>query len=434
MNRDRPDRRRFLGRFLGGVAGLAAAPALVDPRTLFAGGEAPPPLPRATESHPDEQYWRQVKEQFPLRPGLMLMNAANLCPSPYPVQRTLFEYTRDMDADGSFQNRGKFSELREEARSGLAGYLGADPDEIAIVRNTSEANNVVVGGLDLGPGDEVVLWDQNHPTNDVAWDVRAERYGFTVRRITTPRNPGSADDLVAPFLEALGSSTRVLAFSHVSNVSGVALPARTLCRAARERGIRTLVDGAQSFGALDLDLDAMGCDFYTGSVDKWPMGPEETGLLYVRRERVDEVWPEIVGVGWDSASSSGSARKFETLGQRDDAAVAAVSTTVEFHRTIGPAVVETRVRELATAAMDALREHVPGVRFHTPEAPELRAGVVVFDAPGIDPGPSYDRLYEEHDLGCAPRSEPFRGLRLSPHVYNTLDEIERAAEAVAAVA
>lgn len=431
MTIDRPDRRRFLGRFLGGVAGLAAAPALTDPGELFAGGE-PPPLEQAA-ARPDERYWRQVKDQFPLRPGLILMNAANLCPSPYPVQRTLFEYTRDMDADASFQNRGKFSDLRERARSRLAGYLGADADEIAIVRNTSEANNVVVGGLDLGPGDEVVLWDQNHPTNDVAWDVRAERYGFTVRRVTTPRSPDGPDELVAPLLEALGASTRVLAFSHVSNVSGVALPARRLCRAARERGIWTLVDGAQSFGALELDLHDMGCDFYTGSVDKWPMGPEETGLLYVRKQRVSDLWPEIVGVGWDSAGDSGSARRFETLGQRDEAAVAAVATAVEFHRTIGPAVVEARVRELATAVMEALRERVPGVRFHTPEVPELRAGVVVFDAPGIDPGESFDRLYREHDVGGAPRGEPFAGLRLSPHVYNTLDEVDRAAEAVAAV-
>lgn len=432
MRRPETDRRHFLKRFFGGAVGLAAAPALIDPRELFPDGVAPAPLTGPAGPAPDEAYWRRVKEQFPLRDGLILMNAANLCPSPYPVQRTLFEYTRDMDADGTFQNRGKFGDLREEARSKLAGWLGADTDEIAIVRNTTEANNTVVGGLDLGPGDEVVLWDQNHPTNDVAWDVRADRYGFTVRRVGTPRNPRSTDDLVAPFLEAMSSSTRVLSFSHVSNISGVALPAARLCQEARERGIWTLVDGAQSFGVLNVDLHDIGCDFFTGSVDKWPMGPEETGLLYVRRERVRDLWPEIVGVGWGSAVESGSARKFETLGQRNDAAVTAVGTTVDFHRSIGPAAVEARARELATAVMDALRDRVPGVSFHTPEVPELRAGVVVFDAPGIDRS-TFGRLYEEHDVGCAPRGEPFPGLRLSPQVYNTLDEVDRVADAVAAL-
>lgn len=411
--------------------GLAAVPALTDPRELLA-GEAPPPLSGPAGPAPDEAYWARVKDQFPLRDGLIVMNAANLCPSPYPVQRTLFELERDMDADASFQNRSKFGELREEARSKLAGWLGADDDEIAIVRNTTEANNTVIGGLDLGPGDEVVLWDQNHPTNNVAWDVRAERYGFTVRRVTTPRSPESAEELVTPFLEAVGSSTRVLSFSHVSNISGVALPAARLCREARQRGIRTLVDGAQSFGVLNVHLHEMGCDFYTGSVDKWPMGPEETGLLYVRRERIEELWPGIVGVGWGRAVESGSARKFETLGQRNDAAVTAVGTTVDFHRSIGPAAVEARARELATAVMDGLRERLPGVSFHTPEVPELRAAVVVFDAPGIDRS-TFGRLYQEHGVACAPRGEPFPGLRLSPQVYNTLEDVDRVTDAVGAL-
>lgn len=425
-------RRRFLGQLLGGTAAALALPtrlAADDGHTRWAA------LVREARSHAaadpgDEAFWRLVKEQFPLRNGLILMNAANLCPSPYPVQQAVFRLTRDVDADASFQNRAKFDELRETARAALAEYVGAEADEIAITRNTSEGNNTVINGLDLGRGDEVVIWDQNHPTANVAWDVRAERYGFRVKRVATPPSPRSADELVEPFADAITGNTRAIAFSHFSNVSGVALPAKELCAIARGRGILTLVDGAQSFGAVRLDLHDMGCDFFTGSAHKWFIGPKEAGLLYVRRERAADLWPSDVGVGWEGAKDAG-ARKFETLGQRDDAAVVSMGTTVLFHESVGVDRIEGRVRQLAATLKDALEDRVPGVRFHTPRDPELSAGVVVFDPSVPDVREAYSRLYADHGVAGAPRGGEFSGIRLCPHIYNTLEEVDRVVEAVA---
>jgi isopenicillin-N epimerase len=429
-----PSRRRFLGQLLGGTAAVVALPTALaadDRRSRWAAlvREA---RSRAVADPGDEAFWRLVKEQFPLRHGLILMNAANLCPSPYPVQEAVFRFTRDVDADASFQNRAKFDELREIARAALAKYVGADADEIAITRNTSEGNNAVINGLDLGRGDEVVIWDQNHPTANVAWDVRAERYGFRVKRVATPPSPRSADELVEPFADTITPNTRVLAFSHFSNVSGVALPAKRLCAIARGRGILTLVDGAQSFGAVRLDLRDMGCDFFTGSAHKWFVGPKEAGLLYVRRERAADLWPSDVGVGWEGAKDAG-ARKFETLGQRDDAAVVSMGTTVLFHESVGVDRIEGRVRQLAATLKDTLEDRVPGVRFHTPREPELSAGVVVFDPSVPDVREAYSKLYAEHGVAGAPRGGEFSGLRLCPHIYNTLEEVGRVVEAVAAL-
>jgi selenocysteine lyase/cysteine desulfurase len=372
-----------------------------------------------------------VKEQFPLAPGLVLLNAANLCPSPYPVQEAVFECTRDVDRDPSFQNREKYGTMKEEARAALAGYVGASPDEIAITRNTSEGNNAVVNGLDLRAGDEVVIWDQNHPTNNVSWEVRAQRWGFTVKRVATPQGARSAAELAEPFLEAMGPRTRVLAFSHLSNVSGILLPAAELCRAARERGALTLVDGAQTFGALSLDLRALGCDFFTGSSHKWLMGPKEAGLMYVRAGSMDRLWPSDVGVGWETAVTRG-AQKFDNLGQRDDAAVVSMATAAAYHQALGPGAVEARIRYLATAALEALASRFPGVRLHTPSAAELRGGVAVFALPGVDHDALYRSVYRTHRVACAAMHGEFEGIRFSPHVYNTLDQVEAAVEAVAA--
>ena len=419
-----PNRRRFLSQLLGGAAATLATPAW-----LHAAESGTPLLPGGGRGQ-DEAYWERVKAQFSLSPGLILMNAANLCPSPYPVQDAVFRHTRDIDRDPSFQNRGKFGDLKEEARMALAEYVGASPTEIAITRNTSEGNNSVVNGLDLGPGDEVLLWDQNHPTNNVSWDVRARRWGFTVRRVSTPPEPSSTEELLDAFNSALTGRTRVLAFSHVSNVSGVALPAKDLCAMAREGGVLTLVDGAQTFGALNLHLRDMGCDFFTGSSHKWFVGPKEAGLMFVRDESQDRLWPSDVGVGWAGAEANG-AQKFENLGQRDDGAVVTMATAAAFHEAIGPAAVEDRVRDLASAVRDGLAEAVPGIRFHTPPSPDLRAGVVVFALPGGNHSDVYQGVYETHRLGCAAMGGEFEGIRISPHVYNTMDEVRAAVEAVA---
>ncbi len=174
----------------------------------------------------NERFWGIVKGQFMIREGLIMLNAANLCPSPLSVQKKLFELTKDVDSDPSSTNRSKFAGIKEEIRDAIAKYVSVDSDEIALVRNTSEGNNIVINGVQLGKGDEVIVWDQTHPTANIAWDVRAERYGYRVVRVPTPEYPADSKDLMRPFEEAITSRTKALCFSHVSNVSGIRIPAK----------------------------------------------------------------------------------------------------------------------------------------------------------------------------------------------------------------
>ena len=436
-------RRKFLNNALGGVVASASVSSFTragshDSIRMDREGEilatAREKLEKVSPSSVvDESYWKLVKESFSLNSNLLFMHAANLCPSPISVQNQLLGLTLDVDQDPSAQNRSKFSGLQELSRNMLAQFLGASPNEIAIVRNTSAANATVVNGLDLGPGDEVVLWDQNHPTNSISWDVRAERYGFTVKRVSTPANPESHEELLAPFEAALTPQTKLVSFSHVSNISGVKLPATRLCKMAHSNGSYAMVDGAQSFGCLEVDLHGIGCDFYTGSAHKWFLGPREAGVLYVRESTVDQLWPTHVGVGWENAVKNG-ARKFEVLGQRDDAAVAAVATTVRFHDTIGKQRIAARVKELATALKTGLKERLPGTQFHTPFRPDLSGGVVVCLPQGSDARELFSRLYEEHGVAGAAMGGAFTGIRLCPHIYNTMEDIDSVIQAVESLA
>lgn len=369
-----------------------------------------------------------VKAQFAVPAGLVMVNAANLCPSPYAVTGAQDNYSRGLEQDVSFQYRARFEDLRKKALVMLADFLGAGAGEVGVTRNTSESNNIIVNGLDLGPGDEVVIWDQNHPSNAAAWEQRARRHGFRVVKVSLPAAPQTEAELIRPFADALQERTRLLAFSHISNTSGMALPAGDICRLARQRGVLTLVDGAQSFGMAALDLKAMGCDFYTGSAHKWLMGPKETGILYVRKEQLHKVWPSVISAGWKEEGQTVD-EKLCVLGQRDDPAIAALVEAMAFHNQIGRKMIESRVRQLVTYLKDKILKQLPQVECVTPLAAGLHGGVLVLSIPGKEPRAVFQQLYQTYGIAAAPTG----GIRFSPHIYNTLEDMDRIVAALSAL-
>jgi isopenicillin-N epimerase len=414
-----PTRRRFMIEATGTAAFLPAACATLAQLA-------------ATLVHAEESpaaYWLAVREQFAFTEHKVSLNAANLCPSPRTVAERVAELTRDIDADCSFNNRGKFGAMLETSREKVARQLGVSPDEIALVRNTSEANNIINNGLPLRAGDEVVVWNENHPTNNVAWDVRAKRFGLSVKRLKTPPRPTSVEQLIEVFTGAITDQTRVLALTHVSNTSGLRLPVRELCEAAHRHDIHVHVDGAQTWGALDVNLRELGCDSYSASSHKWFAGPKEVGLLFVKQVRIAEIWPGVVASGWGNGTETQvrGARKFESLGQRDDAALAAIGDTADFHGLIGAPRIEQRIAALASALKNSLAD--AGFSLVTPVDPRLSAGVCVLDVPAIRRSDVAQRLYDEFGIAAATTG----GLRLCPHIYNTMSHIERTVEAVKAM-
>jgi isopenicillin-N epimerase len=270
---DHNQRRSFLKKLSAASLAALSLPSFSTAATFY---ELTPP-----GENPDEAYWELVKKQFAVPDRLTMMNAANLCPSPYVINDQVLAYQQALARDVSFQYRAVFGQMRAKSLSMLAEYVGVMRAEIGITRNTSESNCTIVNGLDLKAGDEIVLWDQNHPSNKESWMNRAKRNGWVVKLVTVPPAPTSINDLIDPFAKAITGKTRLMSFSHISNISGIALPARELCALARSKGALSLVDGAQSLGFMDLNLHTLGCDFYTASTHKWLMGPLENGLLYV---------------------------------------------------------------------------------------------------------------------------------------------------------
>ena len=367
-------------------------------------------------------YWDLVRAQFSFEESAVPMNAANLCPSFRSVSNEVSFFTQDIDKDCSFNNRSKFGILLEESRNIIARQLNVDSEEIALVRNTSEANNIINNGLALSAGDEVVLWDQNHPTNNIAWSVRAERLGFSVKRVNSPTLPKSEQELLDLFVSNFSANTKVVALTYVSNTTGVKLPIKAIASAARARGIYVHVDGAQVWGAMPLDLVELGVDSFSASSHKWLMGPKEVGLLYINRNNIDRIWPNIISAGWgnESVTHLKGARKFESLGQRNDSALAAVGTTVKQLELIGLQRIEARTIELSQLLKEGIVE--AGIGLITPVNPMLSLGVCVIEVPLEKRSDTVDALYKNFGIAGAPTG----GLRLCPAIYNTKEHVERA--------
>lgn len=402
----------------------AGGPAILA--TLTSSAQERTELPPAPAS-PDEKYWNRVREQFVLAPGLVMLNAANLCPSSRPALDALFSATRDVDQDPSFDNRAKMTAGKEETRKVLAEYLRVTPEEILITRNTSEGNNIVSSGVQLKEGDEVVIFSDNHPSNHVAWTEKTKRYGFTVRPVQQVNPHPGAEYYVDAFTKAITPRTRLLALTHLTNTVGDLLPVKELCRLARERGILTLVDGAQTLGLMDVDLSDLQPDFYTASAHKWPCGPKECGVLYVHKSAHQKLWPSIISV---NAGAVGLSRTHEALGQRDEPAIIAFGEALKFSNRIGRAAIEKRSRELAQALMEGLQK-IDGVKIWTHPDPQRSVAVVSFQPGNLDVRKLSAALYQKDRIAGAARGGSDRhGLRFSPHYYNPLADIEKTIAAV----
>jgi isopenicillin-N epimerase len=382
-------------------------------------------LDAATDS---ETYWALVKRQFPLEDGLTYMNAANVCPASRPVLDRHAEFLRDFQANPSFQNRLKYEALRERLRQKIGAALRVSPEEIAITRNTSEGSNIIVKGVDLKPGDEVIVTDHNHPSNSDSWKVRAARDGFAVKSLPARIPAKSVDDLVGQMDAAITPRTKVIAITHVTSTTGILYPARQIAELARRRGIWMHLDGAQTFGMMDINLKEIGCDSFSTSAHKWLMGPLEAGVLYVRTERIPQTWPSIVTAGW--SDNLKGARKLEVYGQRDDPRIVALESAMDFQTLIGIEKAEARVRFLASSLKRQLAE-IPGVELKTNLEPELSGGVIKIKFANRDTKAAYEALYERHRIAAAPTLYgDGEGVRFSAHIYNSQEDIARVVGAV----
>jgi selenocysteine lyase/cysteine desulfurase len=315
----------------------------------------------------------------------------------------------------------------ESVRRELAREFGCDVEEMAITRNASEANEIMILGLDLQRGDEAIVTTQNYPRMLTAWEQRARRDGVVVKPVTF-RVPSSDDHVLEQVAAAITPRTRVIELPHITNLTGQVLPIRRIVDLARPRGIEVLVDGAHAFAHFPFTRDQLGCDYYGTSLHKWLLAPVGTGFLYVRRDRIPKLWPLMAA----PRSMDTDVRKYEEIGTHPAANHNAVAAAMAFHRAIGAERKAARLRWLRDRWAKPLMAASERVRVLTPLDDPARAGAIGFvSIDGLDPAKLGGWLLSKHRIVTTPIVFPeFSGVRVTPNVYTTRDEIDVFVEKV----
>jgi isopenicillin-N epimerase len=331
----------------------------------------------------------------------------------------------------------------------LAGFFGAGADDIALTTGATQALNMVAAGLDFAAGDEILTTAHDHPAAVYPWLLQAKRRGLKVNQVQLPSPMPAPAQVLDTFRAALTERTRLMCFSHVQYTDGTVLPVRELCALARERNVLTLVDGAQAVGMVPVELRTLGCDFYAASLHKWINGPAGTGFLYFGEAARFRLWPAMVAAPyeWDTVDRFGvpdapldtdhrarwpaALRKFSYDGPYSIPLWHALLPALALQQEIGPARASARIRELAWYLRMEL-QRIEGVRVLTSTHPELWAGIVAFEIPGIDTGELVAALAEARIVvrRVQHAGASFDAVRVSPHIYNEFGDLERLAAAV----
>ncbi|MHC5212212.1 MAG: aminotransferase class V-fold PLP-dependent enzyme [Planctomycetota bacterium] len=423
-------RRRFLGA-LGAPAAASAAVAMLDPvraaRALAAVAARVPPGADPATVAADEDYWAEIGRAFTVDRSIVNLNNGGVSPSPGLVQEAM---RRHLDHANSHPPPlvllGGQKPQVEAVRQRLARAFGCDPEELALTRNASEGLQICQFGLDLQPGDEVLTSDQDYPRMLNTFRQRERREGIVLREIPLPVPAEDPAEIVRRFEQALTERTRLILVCHMINLTGQILPVKEIVAMARQRGVPVIVDGAHALAHFEFKLSDLECDYYATSLHKWLFAPHGTGLLYVRKERIPGVWPLMAA----SEEQTDDIRKFEEIGTHPVANQFAIGEALDFHLGLGPARKQARLEYLRDHWARRLLAH-DRVRLNTSLLPGMACGIANVAVDGIEAGELQQWLWKTHRILVTPIGHAdCKGLRVSPSVYTSLEELDRFCDAV----
>ena len=420
--------------FLGALTAAAGTSAL-SPRVLAAAVEAGRALRAPEKATPqdvarDEGFWWQVQQAFTPDRSLINLNHGGVSAPPAVVQEAMRRHLDLSNTAPAYVLWQLLEPRKETVRQGIASLFGCHPEEVALTRNASESLQILQCGLRLGRGDEVVTTDQDYPRMLTTFRQRERREGIVLRTVSLPVPAEDPAEVVARFERALSPRTRLILVSQVINLTGQICPVRKVVALGQARGIPVIVDGAHAFANLLDTRDDLGCDFYGVSLHKWLCAPHGTGFLYVRRERIGDVWPLTAA----PVEMESDIRKFEEIGTHPAANTLATAEAIAFYQAVGPANKLARLYYLRDRWSAPLLAH-ERVRLHSSRDPRFSSAIGTVQIEGIDSGALQVHLWEKHRIFTTPiKHAQFEGLRITPGLSTTLAEVDRFVEVMDTVA
>jgi len=379
----------------------------------------------------NEDYWKKVAGMYHQNVKFINLESGYFSPSPESVKEYWVNFVNEINESPSYYMRTRQTEMRENVREKLAKYAGVGTDEVVLTRNTTESMNIIIQGIKLDEDDEILRTNLEYPNIIQALDMRERRFGTKVRIVDVPIHPISQDEIVQKVLGAVNKKTKVILISHMVFLNGQVFPVKEVCNKAREMGIETIVDGAHSFSHVDMDVSDIGCDYYGSSLHKWLGAPLGNGLLYVKKGNAERLWP-LYG---DTAYEDDNIMKLEHLGTRPCSDQNGIIPAVDFNLDIGKKEKSKRLKFLQMKWATELKDH-KNIIMNTPLGQGQSFGIANVGVKNLHPSELADKLFDEHNIFTVPIDDDrgIRGIRVSPNLYSTTEDIDKFIEAMLTIA
>ena len=379
----------------------------------------------------DENYWKKVAEMYHQNVKFINLESGYFSPSPESVKDYWVNFVNEINESPSYYMRTRQTEMREKVRKTLADYAGVQTDELILTRNTTESMNIIIQGIKLEKGDEILRTNLEYPNIIQALDMRERRFGTKVRIVDVPIHPKSQQEIVDMVIGAVNKKTKVILISHMVFLNGQVFPVKEVCAKAREMGLETIVDGAHSFSHVDMDVSEIGCDYYGSSLHKWLGAPLGNGLLYVKKGNAERLWP-LYG---DTAYDDDNIMKLEHLGTRPCSDQNGIIPAVDFNLEIGKKEKSERLKFLQMRWASELKDN-KNIILNTPLGEGQSYGIANVGVKNLRPSELADKLFDDHNIFTVPIDDDrgIRGVRVSPNLYSTVEDIDKFIEAMLKIA
>lgn len=414
------NKRQFLKNL--STISLAAAPFYSQLNKLVesVSNQSPEELAR------NGQFWNKIRADYRLKEEYINLENGYYCFTPQPTLERYIDHIREVNLQGSYYMRTKQWENKDRMAASLAEIAGCDPDELVITRNTTESLDTIISGYDWKMGDEAVMAEQDYGAMLNQFNLMSRRYGMINKMVSVPNHPKSDSEIVELYANAITEKTKLLMICHMINITGQILPVRKICDMAHERGVDVMVDGAHAFAHINYSLHDLNCDYYGTSLHKWMSVPLGAGFLYVKREKVKNLWP--VFEAWGKPDDHIS--KLNHTGTHPVSTDLAVQNAIEYYQLIGGERKEARLRFLQNYWTDQVRD-ISGITVNTPLQRNRSCGIANVGIDKMTPKEMSETLLEKYKVWTvAIDSAGVKGCRITPNVYTTLDELDAFVDAL----
>ena len=411
------NKREFIQKF--GLVGLATYSL---PRDIIYNKNKFNLTPFKTE----DDLWKTVRGHYSLKPDYINLENGYYNIIPNPTLYKYIEHVKTINFEGSYYMRNSLEDDNLKLRKRISNWLSCDKKNIIITRNTTESLDLIIGGYPWEKGDEAIYAQQDYGSMKLMFEQVSKRYNIKTKIISIPNHPASDEEIVSLYENQITKKTRLIMVCHMINITGQVLPIKKICEMAHSYGVEVMVDGAHCVGHFDFSIKDLNCDFYGSSLHKWLSAPLGAGLLYIKEKHISKIWPLLAG----HSTGFNGIKRLNHLGTNPVHVHLAINDALDYIDWVGIKRKEKRLKELQNHWIQNLK-NIPNIEINTPLPFTKSFGIGNVGIKNMPPKIMAEKLLKEFKIfTVAINYANVKGCRITPNIYNSIDEIEIFIDAI----